>query len=212
MSWLSDKIADVDALYQRVLIWERFAFLREREWRIPVQGTTDEFAECFRRLVFQVSRDEFFRLNGWHEDHNEFGFCINDEVALKVPPRPKISYFVRTLSLHRPVYHFHGSLIHDGTELCLYGHHRADRYMNKFYLRLANWYFFFCSLWFLSSVGLLVLNLFFDTDIGGTLGSMVVSLILTGVWAIYVIVVAQTIEKYAVHTQTRRRKIRRTHP
>jgi len=204
MSWLSDSFADIKILWQRFEQWERFALLREREWQFPIYGAVDEFERCFKHQVFQVSRDDFFRLNGWREDHIVFGFCLSNEVTLKVPSPPINCILIPYWS--RPVYHFHGTLVQRGSELYLYGHNRADRLWVNWWRRAANFYYLICAAWLIASAVALGLGLPMDAETEQQFGSIVQPLFVAGIWTLYLLISAHLIEGLArpVHTEAHR--------
>ncbi|NNE85277.1 MAG: hypothetical protein HKN28_15030 [Alphaproteobacteria bacterium] len=138
MSWISAKYTQLKDLWQRFVQWERFAILREKEWRFPVYGTTEDFERRFGSLVPQVPRDEFFRLYKKRKPTGTFGFCADDEVVLKVlnPPPPGVRNF--PARRQRSVYYFHGQLNQDSSGTYLYGHFRLPTRMARGLLKWMN--------------------------------------------------------------------------
>ncbi len=200
MSLILAIFAHLKARYQRLLQWERFALIREREWLFALQGSADDFEQRFNDDVIQTSRDEFFRLSSWTEDHDVFGFCIADEVALKVP-RPSIASFLFLW----PVYHFHGSLIRDNGQIYLYGHHRADRIAN-WALHAANLYYLICAAWLVKTVVAVSLGLPTDGEPHRIFGSFVQPVFIAAIWTLWLLIYARIIEGWArpVHAEIHR--------
>jgi len=138
MSWLSDKYADLKALYLRLEQWERFALLREQEWRFSIYGTAEEFEQRFNFLVPPISRDEFFNMHKRRKTSGHSGFCERGEVAVNVPNPRSTGSSKKFLDRETSIYHFHGSLNQDRGGLYLYGHFRLPHQIARGVLRMIN--------------------------------------------------------------------------
>ena len=136
MTWLSD----MKALWQRFIQWERLVLLREKQWRFPIYGTTEEFEQRFNFLIPLSPRDEIIIPYTRWKFSGPTGFYDLGEVAVYVPNLQTSGAFAKFFRRDVVLHHFHGSLYRDITGLYLYGHYRLSRDIACIYLAGINFF------------------------------------------------------------------------
>ncbi len=147
MSWFVDKINAVKLTWQRFERWERVYLLREPEWRIPVDGTVEEFQNRFGDRVTVVSKEEFFKRYRKRKTVEILGFCHGDEFALKLPNSPK-----------RLVHYLHGVFVKGGDFDYVYAQYRLLHNKSRRYLGNIHFFLFGVIFFLLGAVSAFVIE------------------------------------------------------
>jgi hypothetical protein len=119
-----DKYNVVKLAWHRFEQWERKVFLRAKEWRIPVDGTAEEFQNRLGNRVTVVPKEEFFKRYKKRKTVEILGFCDGDEFALKLPNSQK-----------RLVHYLHGVFVHGPDFDYVYAQYRFLHHKNRRFLK-----------------------------------------------------------------------------
>ncbi len=156
MSWIADKYNALKLAWQRFERWERVYLLREPEWRIPVEGTHEDFQKRLADQVTLVSKKEFFkRYKKWRTTET-LGFCEGDEFGLKLPNSPK-----------RLVHYLHGIFVRGQDFDYAYGQYRFLYRYGRNYLHNFHWLFSVLVFLLVSAVAAFVAELMTDAPAMG---------------------------------------------